>query len=166
MKITVKSHLNRYELFKEPENRFLGQIKKRLKGGYRLDILDSSGNLTASVRQSEEKLLVTDSQNKTFSCPMKYGESADNRKIQASLNRPPMPEQICFSTRQGEIHVIQTPYRDFKIFLDGQKISEIHRMLGVTKEICILSDVLPEACYSIIFALAFLMLHDDDIDII
>lgn len=134
MKITVKSHLNRYELFKEPENRFLGQTKKCLKGGCRLDILDSGGNLTASVRHSEEKLLVTDSQDKTFSCPMKYGESADNGRIQESLIRPPMPEQICFSTRQGKV--------------------------------CILSDVLPEACYSVIFALAFLMLHGDDIDII
>lgn len=165
MKITVKSHLNRYELFKEPENRFLGQIRKQLRSG-RLDVLDAKGSLTASVRQNQETLMVTNSKNETFSCLMKYREDAAGKKIPDSLIRPPMPARICFSIRQGELCLAQTPHRDFKISLNGQEISEIRHMLGVNKEIRILSDSIPETCYGIIFALAFLMLHDDDIDII
>ena len=39
-------------------------------------------------------------------------------------------------------------------------------MLGLAKEIHILSDEIQDTYCSILFALAFLMLHDDDIDII
>ena len=59
MKITVKSCVNRYELYTEPDNRLIGQLRKKRCGGKKLDILDAEGNLAASVHQEEETLFIT-----------------------------------------------------------------------------------------------------------
>lgn len=166
MKITVKSRLNRYELYMEPGNELLGQIRKKRSSGGRLDILDAGNKLTASVRQEDETLFITDAGGGTVSCQLLYEEDEQGHRVGESLVRPSMPEQIRFDTEQGLLSVIQTPRRDFEVFLNGQKISKMVHMLGLTKEIRVVEDVIPAAYYSVIFALAFLMLHDDDIDII
>ena len=166
MKILVKSHLNRYDLYQEPEHRFLGQIRKRLRGGLWLEILDAAGNQTASIRQEQDFLLITDSRKNTSVCALEYQRDAAGKKTGNSLVRPPMPERLSLSIPQGEVCLIQTPRRDFKFFLNGQEAGEILHMLGITKEIHLLSDSFPSACCGILFALAFLMLHDDDIILI
>lgn len=165
MKITVKSCVNRYELYMEPENRLLGQIRKKLCSGKKLDILDAGGNLTASVRQEEETLFITDRDGKTVSCRLLYKEDEPGHRSQ-SLVRPPMPERIQLDVPQGNLTVIQTPRRNFEIYLNDRKICEMVHMLGLSKEIHILDHIIPDMYYSILFALAFLMLHDDDIDVI
>ena len=53
MKITVKSCVNRYELYTEPDNRLISQLRKKRCGGKKLDILDAEGNLAASTRKKK-----------------------------------------------------------------------------------------------------------------
>ena len=166
MKITVKSCVNRYELYTEPDNRLIGQLRKKRCGGKKLEILDAEGNLAASVHQEEETLFITGRDGRTVSCRLLYKEDGSGHKISGSLVRPPMPERIQLNLPQGSLSVIQTPRRNFEVYLNDRKICEMTHMLGLAKEIHILSDEIQDTYCSILFALAFLMLHDDDIDII
>ena len=166
MEITVKSHLNRFELYAEPGTQLLAQIQRMFHGGKRLEISDAGKKLTACVHQEQETLIVTKDSGESFSASLEYREDAEGSRIQKSLVRPPMPEKLRFQIPQGELILVQTEQRNFEIYLDGRKVIEISHMLRRTKKIRILSDVIPKDYYGIVFAMAIFMLHDDDVEIV
>lgn len=166
VEITVKSHLNRFELYAGPGTQLLAQIQRRLHGGKRLEISDARKKLTACVHQEQETLIVTKDSGESFSASLEYSEDAEGSRIQKSLVRPPMPEKLRFQIPQGELILVQTEQRNFEIYLDGRKVIEISHMLRRTKKIRILSDVIPKDYYGIVFAMAIFMLHDDDVEIV
>ena len=166
MEITVKSHLNRFELCAEPGTQLLAQIQRRFHGGKRLEISDAGKKLTACVHQEQETLIVTKDSGESFSASLEYREDAEGSRIQKSLVRPPMPEKLRFHIPQGELILVQTEQRNFEIYLDRRKVIEMSHMLRRTKKIRILSDMIPKDYYGIVFAMAIFMLHDDDIEIV
>ena len=65
----------------------------------------------------------------------------------------------------GRLSVRQTRKRIFEILLNDRKTGEIRHMMFIQKEMSLENDV-PEWYAGLIFAAAFFMLHDDDIEIV
>lgn len=165
-RLFVKYEGNRYGVYDE-KNCFAGRIRKRMHKGIEMEVLNAEGELEAFVWKSGESLMVQDDKGKLLSCSLGYRTDAEGHgRLGAAMLRPPMAERICLDTVWGALTVLQKPTRDFEIFLEDAKVGELRHMLRVKKEISIFSKEIPVRYYSVIFSLGFLMLHDDDIELV
>lgn len=79
--------------------------------------------------------------------------------------RPPMAERTMMNTQLGELVICQTEKRTFSVYLNDRKVGEMTHMLSISKEMSF-SEEIPRKICGLIFAVGFLMLHDDDIEIV
>lgn len=158
MKLIAKYYVNNYKLYTE-EHHLVSQVQKNLTRAKQLSVLSASGELLARIEQKNSEISLTCSDRAPVKAQLQY--LPENLPF-----HPPLAHELSLSAPWGTLNLVQTPRREFEVRLNRQSICFLTRMTGITKEIRILKDALPCEYYGIIFALAFLMLHDDDIEIV
>lgn len=158
MKITAKYYINNYKLYTE-DMKLVGQIRKNLTHAKQLSVLNASGDFFVQIEQKNDHIFLNYNDGSVEDTQLQYQQ-------RTSLLQPPMACALTLDTKWGDLSITQTPHREFEVSLEHQEIAFLTRMTGITKEIHVLDDTIPTEFFSIIFTLAFLMLHDDDIEIV
>ena len=121
--------------------------------------MNPSGDLLTRVEQKKDYIILEYPDGTSTDAQIQY-------QPEQPLLRPPFAHELSLHVKWGDLKLIQTPRREFEVFLDCRNICRLTRMTGITKEIHVLDNSIPADFLGVIFSLAFLMLHDDDIEIV
>lgn len=160
MTYTAVSCFGRFTVENERHEKLGGWKHPGIEG--RTDIYTADGRLFCSICRKKGSLSLT-----APHCPSR-GASIDYRPsvLPVSLVRPPMAESLRVDSSWGRLHILQTPRRSFRIYLDGKEIGTMTGMLSARKVFSATAERLPDRLCLILFPLALFMLHDSDVDIV
>ena len=154
MKLIAKYYINNYKIYSE-NSQLISQVQKNLTHAKQLSVM----NLLTRVEQKKDYIILEYPDGTSTDAQIQY-------QPERPLLRPPFAHELSLHVKWGDLKLIQTPRREFEVFLDCRKICCLTRMTGITKEIRVLDNSIPADFLGVIFSLAFLMLHDDDIEIV
>lgn len=162
MRLHIKYEINKYKIYNE-DDQLISIIRKKLSAGNELTVICPDQDRECTVTHSDGAIRISGEGMETLHCAVRYQSNADGR--QEAYWRPAMAEKIEIMTGCGRLSVRQTRKRTFEILLNDRKTGEIRHMMSIQKEMSMENDV-PEWYAGLIFAAAFFMLHDDDIEIV
>lgn len=158
MKLIAKYYINNYKIYSE-NSQLISQVQKNLTHAKQLSVMNPSGDLLTRVEQKKDYIILEYPDGTSTDAQIQYQQ-------EQPLLRPPFAHELSLHVKWGDLKLIQTSRREFEVFLDCRKICCLTRMIGITKEIHVLDNSIPADFLGVIFSLAFLMLHDDDIEIV
>lgn len=163
MRYTVKYTLGGY-LICDSAGRISGRVHRTAFPESSFDVSDGNGSRIWRIGRNREGIFLEQQGEGQFQCGISYPSDAYGAVRQA-YTRPPMAERISFSVRLGKMEIRQQRNRIFTVWLDRKKIGEMSHMQSPIKEVLLADRVPPEYC-GLCFAAGFLLLHDDDIEIV
>lgn len=164
MRFTVKYEINQYRIFDE-DRKPAGVLRRSLTSGNSLEIFDASGQRIGRAVRGRGEIIVEETGNEDLHCVLEYPSDAEGHIIQEAYTRPPMPQRTVIGLPGKQIELCQTRRREFQIRTDGREIGRMTHMQSAGKKMT-LPDGFPEKYCGVVFAVGFLMLHDDDIEIV
>ena len=132
---------------------------------YSFDISDRNGIRIYQIGRNKDGIFLKEKMGRNCLCHIYYPSDTEGNIIQHAYTRPPMAEKMSLSVRIGVLEICQLQNRSFTVWLDRKKIGEMRHMQSLVREV-ILSDRIPPEYCGLCFAAGFLMLHDDDIEIV
>ncbi len=160
MKYTIKYKINQYKIYDEAD-RPVGIVRRPLLTGNRLQVLDLEGSTKYFVIRAQGKILIKAIGKGEQECQLEY-----SNETKKGINmRPPMAEGTVLDTDFGKIVIHQERKRVFFVQLNGKEIGKMTRMQCFVKQ-AVLSDEIPREYCGLLFAVTFLMLHEDDIELV
>ena len=164
MRFTVKYEMNQYRIF-DRDRKPAGVIRRNLTSGNSLEIFDASGHRIGRAVRGSGEIMLEGAGRENLHCRLEYPSDAEGHVIQKAYTRPPMPQRTVIKLQEKQIELYQTAKRDFQIRMDGREVGTMTHMQSMTK-IMTLPDDFPDKYCGLVFAAGFLMLHDDDIEIV
>lgn len=164
MIFTVKYRVNKYVICDEDGN-LAGSVRRTVSAGNCLDVCDTEGHRRCRIFRGRGELVIEAAEEGNLRCALEYPADEMGRIVQKAYLRPPMAERAVLDMSLGQLAVCQTGKRIFSVRLNGREIGKMTRMLSVSKKV-LLPDDFPRECCGLVFAVGFLMLHDDDIQIV
>ena len=162
MRLHIKYEISKYKIYNE-DDQLICTVRKKLSAGNELTVICPDRDREYTVTHSDGAIRISGDGMETLHCAVRYQSNADGS--QEAYWPPAMAEETEIMTGCGRLSVRQTRNRTFEILLNDRKTGEIRRMMSIHKEMCLENDV-PEWYAGLIFAAAFFMLHDDDMEIV
>ena len=161
MKMYIHTAPARYDLT-DAGRRPLGKIRRGLWHKQTLRLYGADGRLLLTVWPEREGACFTEGGPAVSYAPFR-------RHPARFALRPPKAASAGFASPWGEFTLLQGEKREFTLLQDGKEVGDIRHMLAADKE---LSLTLPEGdepaviLCGLVFSIAWLMLHDDDYEIV
>ncbi|MBB5266042.1 hypothetical protein HNP82_003196 [Catenibacillus scindens] len=162
MRFNIKYEINKYKIYDEA-NKLICIVGKKLSSENKLAVICPDQDEEYWVVHGEGEFRIIGKKIKTIHCIVRYSSDAKGKK--EAYWRPAMAEETEVIAGCRRLSVCQKRNRTFEILLNGRKAGEIRHMMSASKEMALENDI-PEWYAGLIFAMAFFMLHDDDIEII
>lgn len=162
MRLHIKYEINKYKIYNE-DNQMICTVWKKLSAGNELTVICPDQDKEYTVAHGDGEIQISGEGMETLLCAVRYQSDADSR--QEAYWRPAMAEETEVTTGCGRLSVRQMRNRTFEILLNDRKVGEIRHMMSIHKEMSLENDV-PKWYAGMIFAAAFFMMHDDDIEIV
>lgn len=162
MRLHIKYEINKYKIYNEG-NQLICTVRKKLSAGNELTVTCPDREKEFTVAHGDGEIRISGGGMKTLHCAVRYQSNANGR--QEAYWRPAMAEETEIMAGCGRLSVRQMRDRSFEILLGDRKMGEIRHMMSIQKEMSLENEV-PEWYAGLIFAAAFFMLHDDDIEIV
>ena len=158
MKYTVRRKLETYEI-RDEEHHLAGRVRGSLCSGCRLSAEDAESGICYEVTREKGALVIQEAEGNPAYCKIRYLEDA------AGYARPPMALETELEAGDRTLMLRQKKNRTFAILENGRQLGEIRRMMSRNKELVLEEEDLKP--YSgLLFAAAYLMLHDDDVMVV
>ena len=167
MRYVVKYEVNEYRIY-NAEGKLICRIHRSIVSGNGLLICDRTGKGVCRIIRGDGEIFVEKEGKESVYCAMEYPmEEGKVGKpvIRQAFTRPPLAEKIVLQTKNGTYTLRQMKNREFLIWRDGKMVGRMTHMLRINKRME-LSEQIPEMHCGVLFALGFLMLHEDDIEIV
>lgn len=164
MKTVYRSGYNGFRVYDE-KRETVGFIRRKPLCTSALDIEERNGSPLCSFVRSEGKITVRCS-SQTQTCILNCRTGADGHPVQGSVVRPPMVDHVLFHTEYGTFRIIQNKNRSFDFILEDMPAGRGTHMLSYCREIQTDGGPFSLLLHMQLFCICYLMLHDDDIEIV
>lgn len=164
MRFTVRYKINQYDVCDE-NHKLVSMIQKGVIPGKCLVVYDADKKRQYQVVRDCGEIVIKTEKGESTHCVLEYPVDESGHVVQKAYTRPPMAERTRMNTQLGALVICQTEKRNFSVYLNDRKVGEMPHMLSISKEMSF-SEEIPRNICGLIFAVGFLMLHDDDIEIV
>lgn len=164
MKLIFQSTGTGFKVYDETRN-LKGYINKKVLCTSQMEILDIHRVKLCSVSKQENAILIR-SGTLSRSCNIIHRTDANDLSTQASLVRPPAVDHLTYETELGSILIRQHTDRTFTFYIADHTVGNAAHMTSIKKQVELYSPKYSPLLSMQLFCLCYLMLHDDDIEIV